>query len=414
METVDVELWTPHVNQQKIIDCNKRFAVIVCGRRFGKTYLAVNKLVEDALDTRGGLFFYIAPTYRQGKMIAWELLKSQARVLPDVLVAKINESELSVEFVNGAKVNIKGADNPDSLRGVGLHGCILDEYADMKSNVFSHIIRPTLLTTQGWCWFIGTPKGFNHLYDVYTEAQTDERWATFHFTSYDNPLIPDEEIDEVKKKGNPDVFQQEYMAEFRKMTGLVYKEFDRQTNAEWYNKTKPDHFASVFVGVDFGFTNPSAVLAIGQDRDKRFYVLDEWYETGKLTADIILQGKRFMSDYGVNYFYPDSAEPDRIKEMENEGLYVREVNKSIVPGIDRIRSLIKEKRLFINPACANTISEIEMYRYPEDRDGKSNNEVPIDDYNHALDALRYAIFSHDPVDVSLDKEELSLFNEDYT
>jgi len=284
----------------------------------------------------------------------------------------------------------------------------------MKSNVFSHIIGPTLLTTQGWCWFIGTPKGFNHFYQVYTEAESDERWATFHFTSYDNPLIPVEEIDEAKKKEDVNVFAQEYLAEFRKMTGLVYKDFDRSKNAENYARLKPDHFSAVFCGVDFGFTNPTAMLVIGQDRDKRYFITEEWYETGKLTSDIIHIGKSYIADYGVNYFYPDSAEPDRIKEMEDEGLYVREVNKRIVPGIDRIRSLIKEGRLFINPKCTHTLSEMEAYRYPEDRDGKSNNEIPVDDNNHALDALRYAIFSHDPVDVSLDKEELSLFNEDYT
>src|SRR3990167_2029950 len=172
MQQQEILLWTPHKNQEQIIEDPARFKVIVCGRRFGKSTLAIYKILEDALMTKNGLFFYIAPTYRQAKMIAWQMLQEALHTLPKELVKKTNESELSAIVGNNSQIFLKGADDPNALRGVGLNGVILDEFADMKAIAFDEVIRPALTDKKGWCWFIGTPRGFNHFYDVFNKAAT--------------------------------------------------------------------------------------------------------------------------------------------------------------------------------------------------------------------------------------------------
>jgi phage terminase large subunit len=272
-ETVKINLWNPHKNQKQITQDKARFKVIVCGRRFGKTTLSIYTLLKHALSKKNGKYFYIAPTYKQAKMIAWSMLLEAVNKLPNELVKKVNESELYVVVGNNSRIDIKGADNPDSLRGVGLHGVVLDEYADMKPNVFNEIIEPALADHKGWAMFIGTPKGFNHFFDLFNQADGQENWSHYRFTSYDNPFLEREELERIKLKTPEDVFMQEYMADFRKHEGLVYKEFDRDFHLYDDEQIRPG-IVDRIVAIDFGFTNPTAVLLIEKDSDSSYWVHD--------------------------------------------------------------------------------------------------------------------------------------------
>lgn len=370
-----------------------------CGRRFGKTTLAIGKLVKSALLKNDSQYFYAAPTYKQAKMIAWEMLLDFTRRLPSELVHKVNESELYVLIGNNSKISIKGADDPDRLRGVGLNGCVLDEYADMKSNVWTEIIQPALGDKKGWCWFIGTPKGFNHFWELYESAAERDEWGRFHFTSYDNQYFSKEEIDRIRKDTDEDTFAQEYLAEFRRFEGLVYKEFDPD-NHVFNNEEIPIRFSNVIAGVDFGFTNPCAVTIIGCESNGRYWVIDEWYERGQTTNELIEQCKAFLKRYSVSAWYPDPAEPDRIAEMRRAGLNCRKVNKDKVSGISRVRELFKANRLSIARNCKNVIRELGTYRYPDPKDDRNPLEEPIKDMDHALDGIRYALYTHDPTNIS--------------
>jgi phage terminase large subunit len=175
------------------------------------------------------------------------------------------------------------------------------------------------------------------------------------------------------------------MADFRKTEGLVYKEFDREkhvfTDAVYETIDKS-------VGVDFGYTNPSALLKVERSTENKFYVVQEWYKTGKTTPEII----EVASSMSGNYYYPDPAEPDRIAEMRKAGLNVREVSKDIEAGISTVREMFKSGRLFIHASCKNLILELETYRYPEKKPDKNEREIPIKEMDHAVDALRYVIY----------------------
>ena len=223
--------YQPHPQQKKLHDEKHRYIVVVAGRRFGKSVFARHQCLLNAL-YEPGLYWIVNPTYRQGKQIHWHELKKE---IPNELVSYKNEQELSIHLINGSRIEIKGADNEDALRGVGLKGVVIDEAADQKSKVWEEIIRPTLLDSQGWAVFIGTPKGFNWFYELWlkgkrTSKTYDSEWASFHFTSYQNPYLKEKEIEKAKRQTDEDTFSQEYLAEFKKFKLAIYPNFSRETH----------------------------------------------------------------------------------------------------------------------------------------------------------------------------------------
>ena len=193
MAEINVEL---HPAQLEIFNSTARFKVVSAGRRFGKSRLAAWILLIKALQSTSKDVFYVGPTFQQSKDIMWSMLKELgADVIKDAY-----ENTARLTLINGRKIFLKGSDRPDTLRGVGLAYVVLDEYASMKPIVWEQILRPTLADVKGEALFIGTPAGKNHFYDLYIEAQKDDDWETFSYTSIDNPYIDADEV--VKDMGN--------------------------------------------------------------------------------------------------------------------------------------------------------------------------------------------------------------------
>ena len=211
-----------HEKQLEIFNDPHRFRVVAAGRRFGKSRLAAWLLLIEALKSKSKDVFYVAPTYQQAKDIMWGVLKELGHEV--IIAAHENTSVLTL--VNGRKIYLKGADRPDTLRGVGLAFLVVDEYADIKPNVWEQILRPALADVQGGAVFIGTPKGRNHFYEMFKFGQDakDPQWASFHYTSYDNPLIPKEEIEAAKNSMSSFAFRQEFMASFEAASRDIFKE----------------------------------------------------------------------------------------------------------------------------------------------------------------------------------------------
>jgi len=175
------------------------------------------------------------------------------------------------------------------------------------------------------------------------------------------------------------------MADFRKMEGLVYKEFDRANHT--YNGFEPD-VAEIILGIDFGWRNPTCILKIIKGRDGIYYVVDEWYKSEKTTREIV----EFAKAWNPHTVYADPAEPDRIEELKREGLYCMEVSKDVASGITAISQLIRLGRLKIHDSCIHLITELETYRYSDKKPDKNAPEVPVKEDDHAVDALRYALY----------------------
>ena len=240
--------------------------------------------------------------------------------------------------------------------------------------------------TKGEALFISTPNGYNHWYDLGNLELKDTDYKTFHFTTYDNPHIPVEEIEKAKKELSQEQFLQEYMASFQKTSGLVYKEFSREKHL--YDEL-PQGTWSKIAGIDFGYRNPAAVLHIFTNGEM-YFVEDEWYKRERTEAILA----DYVATCSFEAVYPDPESTNGIEELRKRNINVREVSKgkdSIESGIQKVRELLINSRLKVNKQCVNLISEFEMYSHDED----NLNENPIKEHDHALDALRYALFMRD-------------------
>lgn len=387
-----------HQGQKTVAVDTHRFRVVDAGRRFGKDVLGIEEAIGIAIANPGVQVVYIAPTIQQVRDIVWQPLKTRVRPI----ATSINETRLEITIkTRGAEdslIILRGWEAIETLRGTKNAFVVLTEVAMMRNFWigWQEVIRPTLTDLKGGALFLSTPKGYNHFYALHEfeknkEVNVNDEWRSFHFTTYDNPHIDPKEVDAARATLTEDRFAQEYLAEFRKMEGLVYKEFDRFKHV-FDDLTPRPPLAEILGGVDFGYTNPSCILRIEHDVDNHYWVTSEWYKTGKTTAELIEVAKTLK----INLYYPDPAEPDRIEEMSRAGLNIREVSKDIEAGIQSVRELFKQGRLHIHKDCVNLINELETYRYPETRPDKNAPEVPVKENDHAVDALRYPLHNNAP------------------
>ncbi len=235
--------------QQQVWEDPTRFKIVAAGRRTGKSRLAAWMLIVNALQADKGHVFYVAPTQGQARDIMWQTLLELAH--PVVSNAHINN--LQIKLVNGATISMKGADRPETMRGVSLKFLVMDEYADMKPEVFEQILRPALADQKGAALFIGTPMGRNHFYDLYkyAELEDDESYTAWHFTSYDNELLDPDEIDLAKKSMSSYAFRQEFMASFEARGSEMFKE-------EWVKFGETPEIGDYYISIDLaGFEDVS-------------------------------------------------------------------------------------------------------------------------------------------------------------
>jgi len=364
--------------------------VINCGRRFGKTTLVAYEMVGVAAAYPDARVPYYAPTRDDARDIMWKMIQEAAG---NSVVDK-NEGRLELtirnKFGGTSLLPLYGWEAvQERKKGVGVKNnhIFLDEVAKYRNfwEGWQEVLRPTLTDLRGGGTFISTPNGFNHFYDLYNLEAKDKDYKSFHFTSYDNPHLPKEELDKARLELTEDRFAQEYLADFRKTEGLVYKEFSRELHL--FDK---DVQGELLGGVDFGFTNPAAVLQIVKDKDATYWVKDEWYKTGRTEPQIA----EYVASCKFNRVFPDPENPSAIEALNQKGIRIVEVVKgkdSIMSGVNRVRELFKANRLKIHRSCINLISELETYSYPEKQGGHNPQENPIKENDHALDALRYVI-----------------------
>ena len=206
--------YRPREYQLEVHKSRKRFSVLVCHRRFGKSVLSINELIKTAADKPRSLCAFIAPTYRQGKSIAWEYLKFYTQPLLKIGGTR-NESELRIDLFNGSRIQIFGADNPDSIRGLGFDAVVLDEYAIMAPRVWTEIVRPAVADKLGWVLFIGTPMGHNQFWEVYDYAlRGHDDWYGKLYRASDTKVIPVEELEQARSIMTPEQYEQEFECSF--------------------------------------------------------------------------------------------------------------------------------------------------------------------------------------------------------
>ena len=209
----------------------ERWSCLVAHRRAGKTVAAINDLIRRAL-TEGGVraqYAYIAPFRSQAKSVAWDYLKFYAQPVSK----STNESDLTVELVNGAKIRLFGSDNADAMRGLGFNGVYLDEYGDFKPSVWGNVIRPTLSDRLGWAVFGGTPKGKNQFHDIYRVSQATPDWFLLRLPATVSKILADSELRAAREQLSQDQYDQEYECSFEAaILGAFYGQEMRQVDTE--------------------------------------------------------------------------------------------------------------------------------------------------------------------------------------
>ena len=271
--------------QQEVFVSDTRFKVIAAGRRCGKSRLAATTLLIEALRCpAGSAVLYVAPTNGQARQIIWQVLMELGR---DVIQnAHINNQDITT--INGATIYVRGADRPDTLRGVSLTYAVLDEVADIKPETWEQVIRASLSDKKGRAIFIGTPKGRNWFYDLYKLGQdgNDSDWKSWHFTTKDNPLIDPSEIESAKKTLSSFAFKQEYMASFTNAGSNIFRE-------EWLKYGEEPEHGSYYIACDLaGFEEVARQAANSKKRlDQTAIAVVKVTDDGKWFVKEIVYGR---------------------------------------------------------------------------------------------------------------------------
>lgn len=385
--------------QTQVFNDKHRFKVINCGRRAGKSFLVSVEILRFATEKEKSIVWYVSPTYKQSKAIMWSMLKD---LIPPEAVRRTNETELMFELINGSQILLKGADNPDSLRGVRIDLCIFDETAfiDKWEDVWK-VVRPTLADSKASVWFISTPNGFNHFKDM--SEKVDNDWSYYHYTTYDNPYIPRDEIESMKKEMDSDSFAQEILGEFRKMSGLIYKDFHRDIHMV----DIPDlNYNYTFTrALDFGFAHKTALIYFAINSDgTAIYAYDGLYQTGLTETQIADICKIKDSGRAITNPVADSAQPMSIEQLNQLGVSFSPVEKgsdSVKNGIVKVAELLKVRAdtgkptLMFNKGLTWIADEFEKYRWLENRSADNSiKEVPYKVEDDAMDAIRYFAMSY--------------------
>ena len=393
--------------QKKVVKSKARFKVLITGRRFGKTHLAIRQLIKHASLPDKKVWF-VCPSYRQAKQVCWSALKE--RLIELNWIKKTNESDLSITLVNGSLIALRGADRSyDSLRGVGLDYLVMDEFADIASEAWYEVLRATLSTSKGGAMFTGTPRGYgNWAYDLYCKGGVDKGWESFQFTTLDGGQVDDAEVESAKSDLDERTFRQEYLATFETYAGSIYYNFEREDNV----KVLKDNSTTLHIGMDFNIDPMSA--AVFQIENNVINFIDEIIIYSSNTEELV---KEIESRYPERKIvvYPDPACRQRktsaggrtdLTILQNAGLTVRVKNAhpQIRDRINAVNSRLKntneQRMMFIDPKCKNIIRGLERHLY------KEGTTQPDKDsgFDHMNDALGYAVDYLFPIRKNYNKE----------
>lgn len=400
-----VELdYSPRKQFRSFHDRTQRWACLVAHRRAGKTVATINDAIMRAVrdGKPDGRYAYIAPLYNQSKDIAWAYLKHFAYPL---LADSPNESELRCDLINGARIRLYGADNPDRLRGIYLDGVILDEFGDMKPAIWTDVLRPALSDRKGWATFIGTPKGKNEFYDVYRRAIDDDEWYAMMLKASETHLVDSRELADALVAMGQDTYDQEYECSFdAAIKGAFYADELRRAEEEGrIGRIPVDRGMPVDTAWDLGVSDSTAiwfVQALGKERR----VVD-YYEASGVGLDHyaqVLKDKGYV--YRDHYLPHDiairelSTGKSRLDTLRAFGIEAQVGEQSsVMDGINAVRRLL-DQCWFDRERCDRGLEALKAYRREYDDKLKDWKLRPLHDWSsHGADAFRtYATGFADP------------------
>lgn len=375
---------------------DRRWNIAVAHRRAGKTVACVQKITKAALECplSNGRYAYVAPLYNQAKDVAWTYIKAYARQLG----GEINESELRVDLPqSGARIRLYGADNPDRLRGLYLDGVVMDEYADMRPSVWGEIVRPMLADRQGWATFIGTPKGRNEFWQLWTAAQDDERWFSLMLKASETGILNSDELADARQGMTAEQFAQEFECSFEAaILGAYYgKEIADAEREGRVHDVAVEPLLPVHTAWDLGMGDSTAIWFF-QVAGNEIRIVDHYENHGQPLSHYasVIKAKEYRP--GTDWVPHDA----KVRSLETgrtrvETMFSLSLNPQVVPD-HKVMDGINAVRLTL-PQChfdrVNTrlgLEALRQYRTEYDEKVKAYKNAPRHDWtSHTADAFRY-------------------------
>ena len=382
--------------QLKVSSSKARFRVLISGRRFGKTYLAVTEMMKYASQPNKRIW-YVAPTFKMAKDICWSALKEMLNMFN--WIEDINETTMTITIrQSNSTISLKGADNYDSLRGTGLDFLILDEFADIDKRTWFEVLRASISDRLGHVLMCGTPKGYgNWSYEMYLKGKQDHDWESFQFTTIQGGMVAKSEVEQAKQDLDQRTFRQEFEGTFENYAGSIYYNFHPvesvvQREIDW---TKPLH-----IGMDFNVSPMSACVA--QIEKEKIYIVDEVVIYGSNTDEMCDELKDRYGTKMKIFIYPDPASRQRktsaggrtdLSILQNAGFEVKVKHRhpAVRDRINAVNSKLKDSNgkryIFVSNSCKIVIKGLTRQTYKED----TNIPNKEDGFDHMNDALGYMI-----------------------
>jgi PBSX family phage terminase large subunit len=382
--------------QLKVSSSSARFRVLISGRRFGKTYLAVTEMMKYASQPNKRIW-YVAPTFKMAKDICWSALKEMLNMFN--WIEDINETTMTITIrQSNSTISLKGADNYDSLRGTGLDFLILDEFADIDKRTWFEVLRASIADRLGHVLMCGTPKGYgNWSYEMYLKGKQDHDWESFQFTTIQGGMVAKSEVEQAKQDLDQRTFRQEFEGTFENYAGSIYYNFHPvesvvQREIDW---TKPLH-----IGMDFNVSPMSACVA--QIEKEKIYIVDEVVIYGSNTDEMCDELKDRYGTRMKIFIYPDPASRQRktsaggrtdLSILQNAGFEVKVKHRhpAVRDRINAVNSKLKDSNgkryIFVSNSCKIVIKGLTRQTYKED----TNIPNKEDGFDHMNDALGYMI-----------------------
>ena len=383
--------------QHLISSSNKRFRVLVSGRRFGKTYLCITEMMKYATKVKKNIW-YVAPTFKMAREIVWVKLKNMLSEFK--WIDTINETNLSITIrKTGSTITLKGCENYDSLRGVGIDFLILDEFADIDEKAWTEVLRASVSDTIGDVLMCGSPKGFgNWSYRMYLKGKEDGEWDSFQYTTLEGGMVSKEEIEQAKQDIDIRTFRQEFEGTFENYAGAVYYNFHAVENVK---PKKLDLSKPLHIGLDFN-VDPMSACVSQIDKDIIHFV-DEIVIYGSNTDEMAEEILMRFPNHEI-IVYPDpSCVASRTSAGGRTDLSIlqsygfrckfRRQHPLIRDRINAVNSRLCNaeglRRLYVSKKCKKSIKSLERHSYKDGTNLPEKGGNP--DYSHLTDSIGYLV-----------------------
>lgn len=371
-----------------------RFVVVVAHRRMGKTVSAINELIKAAIENpkKNPRYAYIAPTYTQAKRIAWDYLLEYTRVLE----AEHNVSELRVDFW-GRRIQLAGSDNPDSLRGQYFDGVVLDEIGDQDPRIWTEIVRPSLADRQGWCIFLGTPKGANHFKTLRDRAESEEGWKLLEFRASETNILPASELEATKREIGDEKYNQEFECSFHAaVEGSYYGSLINDIEAKGHiTEVVRDDLCQTYVAWDLGMGDSTSIW-VAQIAGQEIRLVD-FVESHGVGLDWYVKWLRERDWHKAEQLLPHDVQvrelgtgKSRLEVLREAGLNVRVLPRlGVDDGIQAVRRILP-RCWFDSTYTKEGLERLRDYRREYDDRRQVFYDKPLHNYaSHAADSFRY-------------------------